>query len=175
MKSPLRLLAFFVAVSFCFSAYAWGTVRHSSWNLEPPSPESSLWAGGPGDGSGAHPPDGVPPSLPLVEITIPGPLRSFLRMAGISQKASPQETMALLANEINLRGYFHSKPTEFLILLLRYMQQARELVALAGPERVIRVANCEDAKPLLAILGYRLRRVCGPETSVQTSDPERAF
>jgi hypothetical protein len=166
MKSPLRLLAFLVAVSCCFSAYALSTVRHSSWNLESPLP---------GDGNGAQAPDGVPPSLPSVEITIPGPLRSFLRMAGISQKASAQETMSLLANEVNLRGYFHGRPTEFLTLLLRYMQQARELVALAGPERAIRVTNCEDAKPLLAILGYRLRRVCGPDTSVQTADPERAF
>lgn len=175
MKSPLRRLAFLIAVSYCFSACAWSTVRHSFWNLESSSPESPLRVGRPGDKSGAQPPDGVPPSLPSVEITIPGPLRSFLRMAGISQKASPQETMSLLANEVNLRGYFHGKPTEFLTLLLRYMQQARELVALAGPERVIRVANCEDAKPLLAILGYRLRRACGPDTSVQTADPERAF
>ncbi|HXB20922.1 MAG TPA: hypothetical protein VNV88_06045, partial [Candidatus Solibacter sp.] len=86
MKSPLRLLAFLVAVSCCFSAYALSTVRHSSWNLESPLP---------GDGNGAQAPDGVPPSLPSVEITIPGPLRSFLRMAGISQKASAQETMSL--------------------------------------------------------------------------------
>src|SRR5205807_6122729 len=100
MKSPLRLLAFLVAVSVC-------AVCASS--------------------------DGVSSSLPSAEITIPGPLRSFLRMAGISQKASPQETMALLSNEVNLRGYFHGKPTEFLTLLLRYLQQVTELVALAGP------------------------------------------
>jgi len=32
--------------------------------------------------------------------TIPGPLRSFLRMAGISQKASPEEVMPFLARSI---------------------------------------------------------------------------
>jgi hypothetical protein len=102
-------------------------------------------------------------------------LRSFLRMAGISQKASAEETLPLLANEVNLRGYFHGRPTEFLILLMRYLQQARELTVLAGSQRVITVSNCEDAKPLLAILGYRLRHPCGPDTTMQTADPERAF
>jgi hypothetical protein len=96
-------------------------------------------------------------------------------MAGISQKATAEETLPLLANEVNLRGYFHGRPTEFLILLMRYLQQARELAILAGPQRVITVTNCEDAKPLLAILGYRLRHPCGAETTMQTAEPERAF
>ena len=41
---------------------------------------------------------------------------------------------------------------------------------------VIRVSNCDDARPLLRILGYRTRPNCGePGTSLQTEDPERAF
>ena len=47
----------------------------------------------------------------------------------------------------------------------------------AGSGMVIRVSNCNDAKPLLRILGYRTRALIAviPETSLQTEDPERAF
>jgi hypothetical protein len=112
--------------------------------------------------------------------TIPGPLRSFLRMAGISQKVSVEEVMPLLARNIFIIGYEGSgagaRPTEFLILLRRYVQQARELAALAGTSGVIRVSNCEDAKQLLGILGYRTRPDCGrSSTYVETEDARRAF
>jgi hypothetical protein len=96
-------------------------------------------------------------------------------MAGISQKASLDEVLPLLAQEVDKRGYVDGKPTEFLTLLRRYIQQARELAALAGPQAVIRVSNCEEAKPLLAILGYRLRQACGPNASLQTAEPDKAF
>ncbi len=111
------------------------------------------------------------------EISIPGPLRSFLRMAGISQKISTEDVMPLLARNVYMQGYEGgNRPTEFLILLNRYVQQARELTTLAGTEEVIRVSGCEDAKPLLHALGYRVRQECGkPDTSLETSDPERAF
>ena len=40
----------------------------------------------------------------------------------------------------------------------------------------IRVSNCDDAQPLLRILGYRARPNCGElGTSLQTAEPERAF
>lgn len=96
-------------------------------------------------------------------------------MAGISQKASPDEVLPLLAHEMNVRGYAIGRPTEYLLLLRRYVQQARELVALAGPEGVIHVSNCGEAAPLLAVLGYQLRQACGPETSLQVADPAKAF
>src|SRR5437016_9100259 len=115
------------------------------------------------------------PSFSSAEITIPGPLRSFLRMAGISQKASPDEVLSLLSHEVRVRAYDRGRPTEFLVLVRRYLQQARELVILAGPQGTLRVSNCEEAKPLLAVLGYRLRESCGPDTSLQTADPDRAF
>jgi len=166
MKSPLRLFAFLASVSLCALDCAWSAVRPASLNLPATVLEAPSVPSVAGDDSGI---------LSATQITIPGPLRSFLRMAGISQKASPEETLPLLANEVNLRGYLRGRPTEFLVLLLRYMQQARELTALAGPQGTIRVTNCEDAKPLLAILGYRLRQACGPTTSVQTAEPERAF
>ncbi len=111
---------------------------------------------------------------------IPGPLRSFLRMAGISQKVSPSEVVPLLARNVFSQGYEGSPtkghPTEFLILLIRYVQQARELANLAGPEHVIHVSGCSDARPLLHVLGYRVRQDCGKSsTSLVTNDPERAF
>jgi hypothetical protein len=113
-------------------------------------------------------------------VVIPGPLRSFMRMAGISQKVSPEEVMPLLAHNVFTQGYEGSqnkgRPTEFLILLIRYVHQAKELAALAGADRTIRVSNCGEAKPLLHILGYRIRQDCGKSTtSLVTDDPERAF
>jgi hypothetical protein len=113
-------------------------------------------------------------------VAIPGPLRSFLRMAGISQKVSPEEVLPLLARNIAVEGYQGRKdrtgrPTEFLILVKRYVGQARQLVTLAGPEQTIRIANCEQAGPLLDILGYRMRQGCGKSSALETADPERAF
>src|SRR6202040_2718659 len=68
------------------------------------------------------------------------------------------------------------RPSEFLILLTRYVQQARELTTLAGPEGVIHVSTCDEAKPLLKILGYRTRTDCGQRSSyLETADPQRAF
>ncbi|HKN36610.1 MAG TPA: hypothetical protein VJX16_25485 [Terriglobales bacterium] len=116
----------------------------------------------------------------MATATIPGPLASFLRMAGISQKVSPEEVLPLLARNAAMQGYvgWHQDgpaTTEFLVLLRRYVQQARALSVLAGPEGVIRVSGCADAGPLLKILGYRFRRDCGPEMVLDTADPERAF
>ncbi len=45
-----------------------------------------------------------------------------------------------------------------------------------GRPGVVRVTNCEDAKPLLQILGYRARPDCGQKgTYVETVDPQKAF
>ena len=52
----------------------------------------------------------------------------------------------------------------------------RELEILAGTSGVIHLANCDEAGPLLQILGYRLRQGCGHKGSVLiTAEPERAF
>lgn len=107
---------------------------------------------------------------------IPGPLRSFLRMAGISQETSPEEVIPHLSRQVFMQGYNDGRPTEFLILLRRYVEQSRELALLAGPDAMIRITNCDDVKPLLRILGYQVRPTCGqPGTSLKTDDSERAF
>jgi len=122
---------------------------------------------------------GAAPPSEAITVAIPGPLRSFLRMAGISQKIAPEEVLPLLARNVFQRGYegLHAgHQTEFLILLIRYVHQARELQALAGPQGVIHVSNCEEAKPLLKVLGYLPRPDCGrTNATLLTHDSERAF
>ena len=159
MKSLLRLP---IVVALSLSAWSYSEVRAQDAAPPPSSPSSTA------------------PSSQTTTVAIPGPVRSFLRMAAISQKVSPDEIAPLLARNIFLLGYEgpqnQARETEYLILLNRYVQQARELVALAGPTGVIRVTNCEDAKPLLQILGYRARPDCGQKgTYVETVDPQKAF
>lgn len=108
-------------------------------------------------------------------ISIPGPLRSFLRMAGLSQNISPQEVLPLLARNVLLHGYEMGRSTEYLILVRRYIQQAQDLGALASTGS-IRVSGCNDAERLLHVLGYRVQGECGkPDMSLVTADPEHAF
>src|SRR5260370_1975599 len=133
---------------------------------------------------GADPPDASQEvsvqSPDSVTLSIPGPLRSFLRMAGMSQKISPEEVAPLLASNVFQLCYGgpqpKGRPTEFLLLLIRYVQQARELSALAGPDGVLRVSSCGEAKLLLRVLGYRARPDCRQHNIfLQTDDPQRAF
>ena len=110
------------------------------------------------------------------QVIIPGPLRSFLRMAGISQKISPENVLPALARNVEVLGYQVGQRTEYLLLLERYVNQARQLQALAGPGNEIRVTRCEDAAPLLQVLGYHLRNGCGQkDASLAALDPESAF
>jgi hypothetical protein len=168
MKYPRFSPVLFVPVLFCVAVFLC-TPAWSATSLDTPdTAQASRHAGG------VLAPGGT--------ILIPGPQRSFLRMAGISQKVSPDEILALLARTVWMKGFEYTgprdengNPTELLILIKRYVDQARALTALAGPEGVIRVANCQQSKPLLDILGYRPRMACGSDTSVETVDPERAF
>jgi hypothetical protein len=129
----------------------------------------------------SNPPDatlaGTPTSPPPSEtVAIPGPMRSFMRMAAISQKVQPDDVLPLLARNVFMQGYQRGNPTEFLLLLNRYVQQARELQILAGSTNEIRVNNCDDAGTLVQILGYRLREGCGSKNFfLETANPERAF
>ena len=113
---------------------------------------------------------------PMETVIIPGPLRSFLRMAGISQEATPGEVLPLLARNAFLYGHTSGKRTEYLVLADRYVHLARELQALAGADGTIHVSGCADAGKLIQILGYKFERGCSPkDASLITVDAERAF
>lgn len=118
----------------------------------------------------------IHPSPTEQTVVIPGPLQSLERMAGISPKVSSVDFLPTLARQATIHGYEGSHPTEYLILVQRYLKQARELQNFAGPTQTIRVNGCNDAGPLIEILGYRMRQGCGQKTfSLETANPERAF
>lgn len=109
-------------------------------------------------------------------IVIPGPLRSFLRMAGISQEVAPGQVLPMLARNVSLYGYSGGKEKEYLVLLNRYVHLAREIQALADSQGVVRISGCKDANELLNTLGYKLEKACGRrDTALMTANPERAF
>ena len=116
-------------------------------------------------------------------ITIPGPLRSFARMAAISSDLSAKDVLPALARNVVTNGYqaSHSndalEQTEYLKLVHRYLSQARELEKLAGTGLVLKVQECEaaNAAELLRILGYRMRGGCGSEVVLETVNASRAF
>src|SRR4029453_6540999 len=118
----------------------------------------------PGNGSKPEP-------TPRGTTLIPGPLRSFGRMAAISSDLGPDDVLGALARNVVTNGYqaSHSndalEQTEYLKLVHRYLGQAREIEKLAGAEKILKVENCESATAgeLLKILGYRMRGGCGSE------------
>jgi hypothetical protein len=116
-------------------------------------------------------------------VNVPGPLRSFGRMAAISSDISPDDVLPALARNVVTNGYqaSHSnealEQTEYLKLVHRYVSQARELDKLAGADKVIRVETCDSANAgeLLRIIGYRMRGGCGSEVVLETVNATRAF
>jgi hypothetical protein len=97
-------------------------------------------------------------------------------MAGVSQEASTTEVLPLLARNVFLYGHVEQRKTEYLVLAERYVQQARELQPLVGPDGMILVAGCDDAGKLIQILGYKFEHGCSPkDASLITADAERAF
>jgi hypothetical protein len=114
---------------------------------------------------------------------IPGPIRSFARMAAISAESSPEEILPALARNVVTNGYqaSHSndalEQTEYLKLVHRYLTQARELDKLAGEQKVIKIENCDSpaVAELLRILGFRMRGGCGSEVVLETVNAARAF
>ena len=113
---------------------------------------------------------------PTDVVNVPGPLRSFLRMAGLSQQVSAPEVLPVLAHTVVLQGYMMGRPTEFLVLLRRYVNQANELSTLARQNSQLHVNGCKDAESLLRVLGYKIDGQCGQSgMALITADPERAF
>jgi hypothetical protein len=168
MRHALRPLAVFVFVFFCCVGRGLAAQSESSAPQNPsPSPSSATPAATALEPTPASPPE---------TIVIPGPLRSFLRMAGISQQIPNRDVLPMLARNVALWGHETGRETEFLILLSRYVQYARELESLAGPDSTIRVADCGDAARLLPILGYQFEASCGTQgASLITGNAERAF
>jgi hypothetical protein len=116
-------------------------------------------------------------------VSIPGPLRSFARMAAIPSDVRPPDVLEALARNVVTQGYEASRskeamePTEYLKLVHRYLSQARELQAVAGDQNVIRIEKCDSpgVADLLRILGYRMRGGCGSEVVLETVNAARAF
>ena len=177
MKSPLRPLSFLalivIASLWIVSMTAVAQPAPSSFHPGPnqpnpqPAPSQPIQKPAQTPKSSSRAPDTV---------AVPGPLRSFLRMAGISQQAPAEQVLPLLARNVFIQGYQVGKPTEYLLLLQRYVQQAQELQILAGSRGTIHVSGCDDSGTLLQILGYRVLQGCSVKFPVlSTSDPERAF
>ncbi len=125
----------------------------------------------------------APPGPAHETITIPGPYRSFARMAALSPDARPADILPALARNVVTGGYQAARggeqleATEYLKLVQRYLSQVKELDQLSGPEHVIKVPTCESTQTndLLRVLGYRMRGGCGSEVVLETVNAARAF
>ncbi|MBC7927447.1 MAG: hypothetical protein H7039_17505, partial [Bryobacteraceae bacterium] len=119
-----------------------------------------------------------------VTAPIPGPLRSFARMAALSPDLNASELLPALARNIVTNGYQASasaeslEQTEFLKLVVRYLSQARELEKLAvSTNNTLKIETCESTQTadLLRVLGYRMRGGCGSDVVLETVNATRAF
>jgi hypothetical protein len=116
-------------------------------------------------------------------VDIPGPIRSFARMAAISPDALPEEVLPALARNVVTNGYeaSHSnealEQTEYLKLVHRYLSQARELEKIAGDGKIIKIDSCDSPRvaELIRVLGFRMRGGCGSEVVLETVNAARAF
>ena len=116
-------------------------------------------------------------------ILVPGPLRSFSRMAALSPDLKADELLGALARNVVTNGYQAAssnealEQTEYLKLVIRYLSQARELDKLAGAQKVIKIETCDSSQTgdLLRVLGYRMRGGCGSDVVLETVNATRAF
>jgi len=116
-------------------------------------------------------------------IAIPGPLKSFSRMAALAPDTSPEDVLPALARNVVTNGYQASgsnqilEQTEYLKLVVRYLSQARELEKLADSSGAIKIETCDSSQTgeLLRVLGYRMRGGCGSEVVLETLNASRAF
>jgi len=116
-------------------------------------------------------------------IAIPGPLRSFSRMAALAPEVAPDDVLPALARNVVTNGYQAAgsnevlDQTEYLKLVIRYLSQARELEKLADSSGTIKIETCDSTQTgdLLRVLGYRMRGGCGSEVVLETLNASRAF
>jgi hypothetical protein len=139
------------------------------------------------ESAGGHdftlPPVSTVPKEKAAAIAIPGPLRSFARMAALAPETSPGDILPALARNVVTNGYQAAgsnnvlEQTEYLKLVIRYLSQARELEKLADSSGVIKIETCDSTQTgeLLRVLGYRMRGGCGSEVVLETLNATRAF
>ncbi len=157
MKLPLRSLAVFTSGIVCFGSLS--SVAAPRTGISNGNPSADIAA--------AHAQETA---------VIPGPLRSFLRMAGVSQQVSTEDVLPMLARNLTLWGREGGRETEYLVLLTRYVEFARAVRALTGPDGAVHVSDCAEASKLIPVLGYRFEHPCGEHGAfLTTSNPERAF
>ncbi|WP_155121571.1 hypothetical protein [Bryobacter aggregatus] len=113
---------------------------------------------------------------------IPGPIRSFSRMAALSPDLTPDDLLGALARNIVTNGYQAAGnneglvQTEYLKLIYRYLSQAKELEKLSKDQHIL-IEQCDSAQTgeLLKVLGYRMRGACGGDLVLETVNASRAF
>lgn len=113
---------------------------------------------------------------------IPGPLRSFSRMAALSPDLQADDLLSALARNIVTNGYQAAgnneglDQTEYLKLVYRYLSQAKELSKVAKEGHIV-IETCDSATTgeLLKVLGYRMRGACGGDLVLETVNASRAF
>ena len=128
-------------------------------------------------------PVAVAPVEKHATIAIPGPLRSFSRMAALAPETAPDDVLPTLARNVVTNGYQAAgsndvlEPTEYLKLVVRYLSQAREIEKLADSSGMIKIETCDSTQTgeLLRVLGYRMRGGCGSEVVLETLNATRAF
>src|SRR5579863_2177445 len=124
-----------------------------------------------------------PQSEKRVTIAIPGPLRSFSRMAALAPEIAPDDVLPALARNVVTNGYQAAgsndvlEQTEYLKLVVRFPSQTRELEKLADSSGIIKIETCDSTQTgeLLRVLGYRMRGGCGSEVVLETLNASRAF
>ncbi len=148
--------------------------------------KASDWLGKLGSGGATlrlNPNAPRPASLPAGIVEIPGPIRSFARMAALSPDLAPEDILLALARNVVTNGYQavsgseSLEPTEYLKLVIRYLSQAREIEKLAGPDKILKIDQCDSSQTgeLLKILGFRMRGGCGADVVLETVNATRAF
>jgi len=123
----------------------------------------------------------VPPAQNFIDI--PGPLRSFARMAALAPDLKPEDLLVALARNVVTNGYQAAssnealEQTEYLKLVVRYLSQARELERLSGDQKILKIQTCDSTETgdLLRVLGYRMRGGCGSDVVLETVNASRAF
>jgi hypothetical protein len=143
------------------SAAAESQAQAAGWNWKAPAPRTS--------------------AASFTEI--PGPLRSFARMAALSPDLAAEDLLGALGRNIVTNGYQATsgnealEQTEYLKLVFRYLSQARELMALSSGKGAILIEQCDSTETgeLLKVLGYRIRGACGGEVVLETVNASRAF